>query len=225
LYFDREFLTGIQARILLKDLDSKKIDFYPTIGEYSWSAPESSEVSRVGVAARSNAKKIFDDFIKKYSGKILEIQGGPIPLHRPRTTVIRTQYGTQNTVGGEQDNFSVALLGDAALQIKNTTGGGIIPGLKAANALSDGPVNYKKNLRKLNLELYTHYKLNKVLKKYSDKEWDDLLKTLNTEKTKKILSETTRDAPINLLSELILNNPQLLLTGIKAIPKLIEMNI
>ncbi|PIN81811.1 hypothetical protein COV13_00265 [Candidatus Woesearchaeota archaeon CG10_big_fil_rev_8_21_14_0_10_32_9] len=219
LYSTRKFLTGVQARILLKDLDSKKIDFYPTIGEYSWSAPESPEISRVGVAARSNAKKIFDDFIKKYPGKILEIQGGPIPLHKPRATVVRTQHGTQNTASSEQNCFSVALLGDAALQIKNTTGGGIIPGLKAAKALSDGPFNYKKNLRKLNLELYVHYKLNRILKKYSDREWNGLLETLNTKKTKEILSKINRDSPIKLLTELSLNNPTLVGIGIKALLK------
>jgi len=110
-------------------------------------------------------------------------------------------------------------LGDAALQIKNTTGGGIIPGLKAAKALSDGPFNYKKNLRKLNLELYVHYKLNRILKKYSDREWNGLLETLNTKKTKEILSKINRDSPIKLLTELSLNNPTLVGIGIKALLK------
>lgn len=208
LYSPRKFLTGVQARIKLKDLDPSKIDFYPNMGEYAWSAPESSEISRVGVAASSNAKKIFDDFIKKYPGTIIEMQGGPIPLHEPRTPVIQTQK-----------NLTVALLGDSALQIKNTTGGGIIPGMKAAIALSEGATAYKKNLRKLNLELYLHYEMNKAFRKYNDKDWDELLSIANTNKTKKILSNTNRDSPIKLLAALSLNNPKLMIQGIKTILK------
>ncbi len=216
LYSERKFLTGVQARIKINDLDSQKIDFYPAIGEYAWSAPESAEISRVGVAAQSNAKKIFDDFLKKYPGQIIELQGGPIPLHKPSTAVIKT---LNNNKKSPNTKFSVALLGDSALQIKNTTGGGIIPGLKAGLALAEGPEKYVSNLKKLNLELLAHYKLNKILKKQTDKEWDELLKLVNKSETKKILSETNRDEPIKMLFKLSLRNPLLIKHALKIMMK------
>jgi flavin-dependent dehydrogenase len=209
----RQFLTGVQARVKIKDLnefDKEKIKFYPYIGEYAWFTPESDEIARIGVAARKNAKQIFDSFIKKFPGEILEMQGGPIPLHKPRTKVIR-----------KQNQFSVALLGDAALQIKNTTGGGIIPGMTAAVALSQGFDKYNRRLGKLNRELYLHYLLNKMFRHYTDKDWDRLINKTKNPEIQKILENTNRDNALKLLLKLS-SKPSLLAEGARAIPKLFE---
>ena len=187
IYKDRKFLTGVQARVKLQGFDKTKIDFYPYIGEYAWFTPESDDVARIGLAAERNARLLFDEFIKKYPGQILEMQGGPIPLHKPGIKVMKKTKG-----------FTVALLGDAALQIKNTTGGGIIPGMKAAKILAQDFNNYKKNLKGLNRELYIHYIINKMLKKYSAKDWDRLIRKTNTNGVKKTLQEINRDNALKM---------------------------
>lgn len=200
----REFLTGVQARIQLNGFDKEQIDFYPFIGEYAWFTPESSTIARVGVAASKNAKKIFDEFIKKYPGKILEMQGGPIPLHKPRIKVVK-----------RTKNLTVALLGDAALQIKNTTGGGIIPGLRAAKILAEHPDKYKKKLGKLNRELYIHYLINKAFRNYTAKDWDSLIIKAKKPSIQKILTNTNRDKALNMMLKFAMK-PTMIVEGIKA---------
>ena len=64
-----------------------------------------------------------------------------LPIHKS----IKTRY--------ENKKVSVTLLGDAALQIKNTTGGGIIPGMKAASILAKNYKNYESNLFNLKLAI------------------------------------------------------------------------
>lgn len=204
----REFLTGVQARIELKGFDKEQIDFYPHIGEYAWFTPESQTIARVGVAARKNAKKIFDEFIKKYPGKIIEMQGGPIPLHKPGIKVAK-----------RTKKLNVALIGDAAIQIKNTTGGGIIPGLKAAKILAENPEKYEKKLGKLNRELYIHYLLNKAFSKYTEKDWDALIKKVNKKSIQKILLNTNRDKALGMMLKFVLN-PSMIAEGIKAATKI-----
>ncbi|MCF7866598.1 NAD(P)/FAD-dependent oxidoreductase [Candidatus Woesearchaeota archaeon] len=207
IYSKRNFLTGVQARVKIKDLKKEQIDFYPYIGRYAWAVPESDEIARIGVATSKNAKKLFDDFIKKYPGKIIEMQGGPIPLHKSNTHVINKQK-------------NVALIGDSALQIKNTTGGGIVAGIKAGNVLSKGFEKYEKNLKELNKELKIHYYIDKVLQKYSDKDWDILIKKVNNPKIKEILLTKNRDNAVKLINELA-KQPNMISEGIKAIWKLV----
>lgn len=208
LFGKREFLTGVQARVRLKDFDPSQIDFYPHIGEYAWFTPESDEIARIGVAAKDNAKKIFDSFIKKYPGTILEMQGGPIPLHKPK---IPLRF--------RQKDFSATLLGDSALQIKNTTGGGIIPGLKAADVLSDNFETYERKLGKLNRELYVHYLINKTFRKYSDKDWDRLIEKTKNERIQRILKDTNRDNSAKLAVKLAMK-PSMITEGARALIKL-----
>ncbi len=212
-----KFLIGMQARIKIKDLEKSRLDFYPYIGEYAWSVPESDEISRVGIAApleNKNAKKIFEDFLKKYPGQKINTQAGLIPFHNPKAKTYRIQK-----------KFSVFLLGDSAGQIKNTTGGGIIPGLKAAaelgNSLSkNNPSAYPKNIKNLNRELYLHYIINRALNKYSCKDWDRLIKKVDDEKIKKVLENKNRDNITRLLFSLA-KKPSMISEGARAISKLI----
>jgi digeranylgeranylglycerophospholipid reductase len=215
----REYLLGIQARVKIKDLDKNRIDFYPHIGEYAWSTPENDEISRVGVAIPlENQKnrnvstlknKLFEDFLKKYPGKKLEIQAGLIPLHKPGIKISACRK-----------DFSAALLGDAAGQIKNTTGGGIIPGLKAADELSKGINNYQHNLKHLNRELYFHYLLNKSFQKYSDKDWDRLIVKVKNENIQHTLETVNRDNLGKLLFSLA-TKKGMISEGLTAMRKLI----
>jgi flavin-dependent dehydrogenase len=208
----RDYLLGIQARIKIKDLEKNNIDFYPYIAEYAWSTPENDEISRVGIAVplkdQNIKNKLFNDFLKKYPGHKLEIQAGLIPLHKPNRKIFL-----------QKKSFSVALVGDAASQIKNTTGGGIIPGMKSALELSKGINSYSKNLKKIDKELYLHYIINRALRNYSDKDWDRLILKVNDEKIKTILENTNRDNALKLVLSLA-KHPSMITEGMRALTKI-----
>jgi len=117
----REFYYGVQATV------KKKYDreMYETwLGSYCpdmfiWSVPENNELARVGLASSNECRKKFDEFMKIHGGEIVDWQGGLIPKYES----IKLE--------GKVDNIKVYLVGDAALQVKKTTAGGIIQGMKA----------------------------------------------------------------------------------------------
>ncbi len=143
---------GIQVRMKINE--EEKIKFYPHIGKYAWYVPEEKGIARIGL---TGTKTEFNTFIKRFKGKIMEKQAGIIPIHKPFTKTKRK---------------NVVLLGDAGGHIKNTTGGGIIPGLKAVeNYLSDG-----KEYKSLGKELYMHFLVHNTLNNATNKEWDKIIK-------------------------------------------------
>jgi digeranylgeranylglycerophospholipid reductase len=85
-------------------------------GFFAWSIPTGDYSARVGLASRkSNVKKMLDDLVREYW---------------PRSTIEGTKSGSV-LVSGPIDkcwseNFLV--VGDAASQVKQTTGGGIVIG-------------------------------------------------------------------------------------------------
>ena len=97
----------------------------------------------------------------------------------------------------------------------HNTGGGIIPSLKAAQTLCDCIINgkdYNKEFKKQSgRELLLHLKIRNVLNKFSDKDYDYLLKLMSQEKVKKILKKYDRDTPIPLVLNLLLKEPRFLL--------------
>ncbi|MGV8163155.1 MAG: hypothetical protein ACP5N2_07530 [Candidatus Nanoarchaeia archaeon] len=212
LCLKRKYLIGVQARV--KTIKHKKntIDFYPSIGTYAWCVPEGKNIYRIGLAVtlekQTGKNELFQDFLKKYPGEQLEIQAGLIPLFAPRQKIISTK-----------NDFSVALIGDAALQIKNTTGGGILPGMKAAYALSKGTKHYKRHIKKLNRELYMHYLLHKILSKYKDEDLFRLIKKMNNKNIKKQLREHNRDNSVKLILS-FLKNPKMLSEGLRALHRI-----
>ncbi|MAG38841.1 hypothetical protein CMO90_02025 [Candidatus Woesearchaeota archaeon] len=194
----RKYLIGVQA--LIKKKNDNFVDFYPHIGTYAWAVPESRNVLRVGVAAKNNTMKIFKSFSKKYTGKIIGWQGGLIPLHEPG--LIATKK-------------NVFLVGDAAAQIKNTTGGGLVPGLMAAEELKkaidknkDYDVLWKKRIGK---SIWTHYFVRNIMNKFDSEDWNKLIEMFSNRKMKELLSKESRDKPIRILMKAFIHNPSILL--------------
>ena len=70
--------------------------------------------------------------------------------------------------------------------------------------------NYQKELKPLKRKLWTHLQIKKVLDKFSNQDWDKLLKLINQQKIKKILLTHTRDNPIPLLTKTLLKEPRFL---------------
>jgi len=200
LFGKRKFLTGIQVIAKLKN--ENYIEFYPSIGTFAWVVPENEEICRIGVASYNNIGEYFNKFLKLKkinNKKIIEKQGGLIPIYGPK---LKT----------EKDN--IYLIGDAASQVKATTGGGIIQGLKAAQVLVNSIINkknYEKEWKKvLGKDLLLHLKIRETMDKFKDKDWDFLIKLLKQNKTKEIIEKFDRDYPTKFILKLGLNEPRLL---------------
>lgn len=124
------YYYGMQYQINLRKAYSKisndliQVYFADDIPFFLWVIPESSRVLRVGVVGikSGNAKKLLDDYInnKKIEGEIADIVAGKIGIG-----YIPAYYK------------NIALVGDAACQMKPLTGGGISFGIKSAQILAD----------------------------------------------------------------------------------------
>ncbi|HNR65781.1 MAG TPA: NAD(P)/FAD-dependent oxidoreductase [Atribacterota bacterium] len=121
------YYTGMQYRIRLHNSapemaqDSIKVFFNSDIHFFIWMIKEDSYIIRIGVIHNQN-KDILDNFTRKegIKGEIIDIIPGRIPLGLLPT------YNNQ-----------IALVGDAACQVKPLTGGGLSFGLQSARILAD----------------------------------------------------------------------------------------
>ena len=195
---------GMQAKVKV-DMDTSSFETYFGSGFpnfFGWCVPESEGTARLGIGCFENAQQYFYKFLKARTGKeeTLCWESGLIPLYNPKKRL-------------QKDN--VYLIGDAAAQVKATTGGGIIPSLKAAQTLCDCILNkkkYDKEFRKQSgKELLLHLRIRKLLNMFSDDDYDRLLELMSKKKVKKILKKYDRDTPIPLVINLLLKEPRFLL--------------
>lgn len=122
-----DYYFGLQYQIELSDpnqlLNSNVIQvfFDEDIPFFIWIVPENSQLLRIGVVSEQG-KKILDRFIreKNIKGRIRGIVTGKIPVGFIPTS-----------------SQGIALVGDAACQIKPLTGGGLSYGLQSAQILVD----------------------------------------------------------------------------------------
>ncbi|MBW2984852.1 NAD(P)/FAD-dependent oxidoreductase [Candidatus Woesearchaeota archaeon] len=193
--------VGVQARARLNTgggIFEVCLDKSP--GFFGWVVPENEGIVRIGLATRKDPNRNFQRLLESKGLKkkdIIELQGGLIPIYNQNLTV---QKG------------NIYLVGDAAAHVKATTGGGIIPGLVAADCLAESVLNskdYNKLLnRRLNLNLKAHLKLRNVLNNFSNSDANYLISLCNQKKIKKILGKTNRDHPIKLLLSLAVREPR-----------------
>ena len=103
--------------------------------------------------------------------------------------------------------------------VKATTGGSIIQSFIASQTLADSIVENKNYgfewRKKLSFELLTHLKVRKVLDKLSEKDWNTLITSFQSDKIKNILETETRDHPTKLVLKTLLKKPSLMRFGLK----------
>ena len=195
---------GMQAKVKV-NMDTESFETYfgmdfPNF--FGWCVPESEGTARLGIGCFENAQDYFYRFLKSRTGKtdIICWESGLIPLYNPKKMI---QKG------------NVYLIGDAAGQVKATTGGGIIPSLKAAQTLCDCIINnksYNKEFKKQSgKELLLHLRIRNILNRFSDNDYDKLLNLMSQEKVRRILKKYDRDTPIPLVANLLLKEPRFLL--------------
>jgi digeranylgeranylglycerophospholipid reductase len=194
----RDYCIGIQARVQGKfNPDTYTVYFNNNIspGFFAWIVPESLTTARVGLKGTNTN---FDTFLNKHKFTKIEMQAGPIPVYNQ-------YYRTERN--------KVFLVGDAATQVKATTAGGIIPGMKSAQCLAAAISNndsYTKRWKKeIGRDLWLHSQIRRVLNKFSNTDWNSFISLMEQDKVKTILEQHDREQPWKLMKALV-KEPRLL---------------
>jgi flavin-dependent dehydrogenase len=207
-----ETVPLVQALVRLpKDCprDTTRIWFIPDDTPYFyWLIPESPERAALGVIGEQgrDTKRAFDRFLEKKGFEPLEWQGARIPVYRQWVPIRRT-------VG----NGEVYLVGDAAAQVKVTTIGGIVTGLRGARGVADAILgNSRSELRALRRELATHWLIRRALHYFGQEEYRQLVEILKVS-TRESLAEINRDEATRLLWNVVRRQPRLVLLGLRGL--------
>ncbi|MFH0986890.1 MAG: NAD(P)/FAD-dependent oxidoreductase [Candidatus Micrarchaeota archaeon] len=178
-------------------------DFAP--GFFGWMVPTSDRTGRVGLAcAHGNAAENYKTFSKKFKiKKTLKTQGGVIPVFDPLKKTVMGKY---------------ALVGDAAAQIKNTSGGGILMGCLCAEelrrALNNGDIQkYEKYWRgKYEKMLKDHDSLRKFLNRCN---YDKLFRLIKDKEIDKLIEMHGDMEDTSALKKQVFRRPSLWLLGLR----------
>jgi len=156
---DVEYYKGVQFRIRTESKRRNLAEAHFKSPFFSWVIPEGNGIIRAGTLSRKEDCE-HGDFIKdlRIKGEILDKVEGLIPV------------GYSDTI-----RENVALVGNAACQVKPLTGGGIYYGLKCAEILArcikDGKLpSYDRNWKKLfGREIRLGLLVRRILEEMSDK--------------------------------------------------------
>lgn len=198
MFTNRKFAIGHQVTAKLQT-DPSTYEVWLGYGAFAWVVPESSETARIGVV--TNTKEIFDKFLQTRApkAKIISREAGPIPIYDPKVQT--------------QKDF-VYLVGDAATTVKATSYGGIIQGMLGAEELAKA-ITQKKNYetlwrKRIHKDLNTHLKIRKILDKFSQQDYNDLLTLMTKPKTKEVVENNERDFVSKFILQTALTEPRLL---------------
>lgn len=190
--------------------DTSRVWFVPQDTPYFyWLVPESDTQGALGVIGENGPemRRAFEQFLVKKGFEPIEFQGARIPVYS-RWIPVHRRVG----------RGSVYLVGDAAGQVKVTTVGGIVTGLRGAMGvaeaiLSDGE---SRELRALRRELDLHLLLRKTMHEFQQNDYSRLVDLLN-DATMKSLSEYSRDDAWKVLSRVCLRQPIFLWLGLRGL--------
>ncbi|MCS7280324.1 MAG: hypothetical protein NZ583_01665, partial [Desulfobacterota bacterium] len=177
---------------------------------FYWFIPEGEKSGVVGVIAdtQDETERILEDFVNKHRIKVIERQKGeivPIPS-------VRMPHK-------DKKKKRILFAGDSCAQVKATTVGGLVSGLKggiacARSILAGRPVD--EFLKPLKKELLVHVIARRILHLFEDEDYDHLIRILNP-KFMSILRSHTRDELSKIVLKLFVAQPKLLGVVTKAI--------
>jgi len=229
----KEFLRGIGAEITNTNLNPEFVEIF--VGEkiapgfFAWIIPTNNKGTnaRVGLCTNQNIspKFYFQNFLKNKNikrffknFKIIKYIGGVIPLG-----FLKKTYAS-----------NVLIVGDAAAQVKPTSGGGIYTGLVSADHCAKVALEAleKKNfssqfLKKyhklwyadIGMELFLGMRFRKIFKNLTDNQMDKYIKKFQNPKIIEIISQYGDiDYPSKLVTPLLKKTPTLL----RLIPSIIK---
>jgi len=232
----KEFLKGAGAEVSNVSLDPNFVEIFVgknvAPGFFAWiiSTNTSGTEARIGLCIDKNTLQPPMFYLKKFlknkntypflkDAKTTKNIAGVIPMGALKKTFT--------------DN--VLLVGDAAAQVKPTSGGGLYPGLLSANHCADVVVdslekndfssNFLKKYHKLwnkdiGKELNRGMTFRTVFKKLSDEEFDKYISKFKNPKIAEIINKYGDiDYPSKLSSPLIKKNPSILKLAKKMLKK------
>ena len=207
-------IIGAAQIIAPSNLDEDTVEIFvgssTAPGFFAWRIPLFDNLAKIGLASYKNSWVYLKKLIKKLKVQPLSISGGGISIN----TVERTYAN------------GMLIVGDAAGQVKATSGGGVYPGLMCAkcaietieNALEKG--DYSENSLRdyescwrngIGKELkYASY-LHRLYRKIRDDEFNNIIKILNDEKVIKIINEEGDiDYPSRIAIKIFRKKPSLM---------------
>ena len=209
----REPWIGVQV-VIKGDFDKEMYEAYLgsefAPGFFAWVVPENEESAIVGLATKEKTNFYFEKFMRQRCGEnwkanVQSYRGGLIPLYNKKVAC---------------EKEGVFLVGDAAGHVKATTGGGIIPGMKAAQALADSfksgknqgiNYGYDKLWRKYTgKDLWMHLKIRETMNKFHDKDYNYLVSLMNKEKTHTLMEKSDREYPSKFILKMLAAEPRFL---------------
>jgi geranylgeranyl reductase family protein len=211
------FVSTSQYEIKGMNVDPDFVELYvgsAAPGFFAWVIPTGGDTARVGLGVaepKESTHKRMELFLKrlKAEGKfkarnsVVRKSGGLIPFYEP---------------GLRLEKDGVYLVGDAAGQVKATTGGGVmIGGLAAkelASAMHEGG-SYEAALCDIDKELGNHLLIRKVLNRFGDEQYEHIVEFLNKPEIKKLLEERGDMDFVGPVIEGVMSNPLLMLSAAK----------
>ncbi len=203
----------VQAIVPLpKDMspDTVRVWFVPKDTPYFyWLIPESSERGALGIIGESGSevRKDLDAFLVKRKLEPLAFQGARIPVYK-RWVPVEKKFG----------GARVFVVGDAAAQVKVSTVGGIVTGLRGAAGVAEAILNpgSERELRRLRRELDMHLLIRRALHDFQQDDYSSLVDSLNPP-AKRSLSQFSRDEALKVLWRVCLSQPRLILMGLRGL--------
>jgi len=230
-----EYLVGMGAEIIHTNLNPDFVEIFVgnnvAPGFFAWIIPTNKDGSnaRIGLCVKQNAshpaKYYFSKFLENNNclkfldnTKVKSYIGGVVPLG-----FLKKTYAS-----------NVMLVGDAAAQVKPTSGGGIYPGLLCSKYCSEVAIDCLKdknfsenNIKRYNknwasdigMELKMGMKFRNIFKNLSDKQMDKYILKFSDPKIRDIITEYGDiDHPTKLVKPLLKKSPSLL----KFVPSLFK---
>ncbi len=185
---------------------------------FYWFFPESETSGVIGIISEGlrEAREQMEQLLKAHDLHSFEHQIGQVPLYQPR---LETEWplGRRNVI----------LMGDTAGQVKVTTMGGVMPGLKAARAIARSCLKatpYKEAISSLKKELTLHHLLRRFLNQFGNRDYDLLIRLMN-EEAKETLTIWNRDQIGQSLWRVLRAQPLYFLLGIRSLPALVRSTL
>lgn len=201
LFGKRKYMTGYQARIKM-EMETDVIEVFLGYGVFAWIVPEPENIVRIGLVTEDpNPVEIYNKLLKNRLNeppKTLDYQTGLIPIYDQK---IQTQKN------------NIFLVGDAATQVKASTLGGIIPGMRAGLKITEAiekKQSYPELSKDLNRDLWIHLKIYETMKKFKENDFDNLLYCTAKPKVKELIETFNRDYPSKFAIQLLLHQPSFL---------------
>jgi len=210
----RKSVAILQAKVVLPEkvssdcvrvwFDRERTDFF------YWLIPESESRAAIGLISRDEmgTREPLEDLLRSQGCEPLDLQGARVPLYNPLLEPSRTISGSR-----------IFLIGDAGGQVKATTVGGVVAGLRGARTAVraiTGPAPYGKTLRPLKVELALHSMMRVILDRFGDQDYDRLLELLDA-RARNVLAVHNRDNFKEVLFRLLLIQPRLLVLAAESL--------